>query len=303
MRLSSSRLLRVYPPAWRERYGPELLAVLEAESGSGRIALRSAVDVIGAGLLQRLRSAGLLGDELPPALRARAGLLLVLSSWSVFVVAGIGLQKTAEHWQAVTPAGRQDLPAAAFGGVVVGAAIGSGAVLLAILLATRPLLRLLHSGGWNRLRRTVLFALLCSGLTAATLTGVAVWAHQLTDTQRNGGNWLYGAAFLLLAACAVCSIAAWTRAAVITAKQLILSRTTLRLETFLAAAVTLTMVTMTGATAIWWASVAAASPTFFGSGVPWNMLAVVLTMLAASTFATGGVVRSVRAGGLGPHDS
>lgn len=299
MRLSGSGLLRVYPPAWRERYGPELLAVLEAESGSGRIALRSAVDVIGAGLSQRLRSSGLLGDELPPRLRVRAGLLLVLCSWSVFVVAGIGLQKTAEHWQAVTPAGKQSLPAAAFGGVVVAAAIGSAAVLLAILLTTGPLLRYLRSGGWNRLRRPVLFALLCTGLTAATLIGVVVWAHRLTDTQRNGGNPLYGAAFLLLAACAVCSIAAWTGAAVIAAKQLILGWITLRLETFLAAAVTLTMVTMTGATAIWWAAVATASPTFFGSGVPWNMLAVVLTMLVASSAATGGLVRSVRGGGLG----
>jgi hypothetical protein len=286
-----TRLLLLYPRAWRERYGQELLALVEAASDGGRIPMRIRIDVIRAGLSQRLRSSGLLGDELPPEARARAGLLLVLCSWSAFVIAGIGLQKTAEHWQAFTPHAEQGLPAGAFGSVVVAAAIGSAAVLLGIALATPPLIGLLRSGGWSTIRRPVMRAVCLSGLTAVVLVAIVIWAHQLTSAQRNGADLLYGGAFLLLAACGVGSIAAWTLAAVATARQLTLTRTTLRLETLLAAAVSLTMVTMTVAACVWWVSVASASPAFLAAD---RMLALALTMIATTGLATAGTFRAVR---------
>jgi hypothetical protein len=286
---AGTRLLLFYPRAWRERYGQELLAVVAAASDGGRIPLRIRFDVMRAGLAQRLRSSGLLGDELPPEARARAGLLLVLCSWSAFAIAGIGLQKTSEHWQALTPHSEEALPAAAFGSVVVAAAIGSAAVLLGIALTMPPLLGFLRSGGWRAIRRPVTCAMCLSGLTAVVLVAVVIWAHQLTGAQRNGGDWLYGGAFLLLAACGAGSIAAWTLAAAATARQLTLTRATLRLETFLAAAVSLTMATMTVAAAIWWASVASASPTFLAAD---RMLALALTMIATTGLALAGTFRA-----------
>ncbi len=125
------------------------------------------------------------------------------------------------------------------------------------------------------------------------LGAVAAWAHHLTDNQRNGGDWLYGGAVLVLAACVVCSIAAWTHAAVVTARRLDLTRATVHLETVIAAAVSLAMATITGATAIWWASVAGAAPAFLGAVLPWNMLALALTMLAATSLAIAGTLRAM----------
>jgi hypothetical protein len=97
--------------------------------------------VIKAGLTQRLRSSGLVGDDLPPELRIRAGVLLVLSAWAAFVVAGLGFAKTAEHWQTVTPQPDRGVPAAAYDGVLLGAGLGTLAVVLGIMLAAGRWLR------------------------------------------------------------------------------------------------------------------------------------------------------------------
>ncbi|MGZ4412234.1 MAG: hypothetical protein ACXVY8_08885 [Gaiellaceae bacterium] len=267
--------------------------MIEGEAESGALSWRTRLDLARSGLSQRLRDSGLLGDDLPPALRARAGLLLVLSSWSLFVVAGIGLQKTSEQWQAAVPQARQSLPAAAFGSVLIAAAVGSAAVVLGVLLVVRPLAAFLRADGWRQIRRPVVHAVVASGLAGVVLSGVVVWAHQLTSAQRNGGDWHYAGAFVLLGVCGLASVAAWTRAAVVTAGRLTLPSLTLRLETGLAAAVTLAMLVMTGATATWWLSVTDAAPGYFGAAP--RMPAVLLTMLASSCLATGGSLRAFRA--------
>ena len=283
----SSRLLRVYPAAWRERYGAELIDLIEAGSDGGRISVRVRLDVIAAGLAQRLRSAGLVGDDVPPELRIRAGVLVVLSAWAAFVVAGLGLAKTAEHWQAMTPQADRGMPAAAYDVVLLGAALGTLAVLLGIVLTTRPLLAFLRSGGWTKIHRPVLRAFGSTGLTIVVLLGVVVWAHRLTVEQRNGGDVLYSAAFLILCVCGIASIGLWTRAAIVTAEQLELSGASLRWETALAAATTAMMVAMTVSSTVWWASVAGSSPV--------RMFGLTLLMVAATSLATAGTIRSVQA--------
>src|SRR3954454_5743438 len=155
MSRSKRLILLTYPAAWRERYGDELMSVIEAESGSEEIPWRVRLDVISAGITVRLRSSGLVADDVPPESRARAGLLLVLSAWAAIVVAGVGLQETSEHWQSVTPASERAVPAAAFGGVIAAAAVGSAAVLFGILLITGPLIAFLRAGGWKEVRRPV----------------------------------------------------------------------------------------------------------------------------------------------------
>jgi hypothetical protein len=280
-------ILRAYPRAWRERYGDELVSLIEAESEGGRISLRVKLDVIGAGLVQRLRSSGLAGDEVPPAGRIRAGVLLVLSAWAAFVVAGLGFAKTAEHWQAITPKPDQGTPAAAYDAVLLASELGTLAVLLGIVLAVRPLYAFLRAGGWQKIHRPVVRAIGCTGLTVLVLLGVVIWAQQLTNGQRNGGDRLYSVAFLVLVACGVGSIGLWTRAAVVTARHLPLNRASLRRETFLAAVTTLTMAVMTVSATIWWASV-------YGA-LPLRMVGMTVVMLAATALASAGTFRSVRA--------
>jgi hypothetical protein len=245
------------------------------------------VDVVRAGLAQRLRSIGLVGDEVPPEQRLRAGLLLVLSAWAGFAVAGLAFAKNAEHWQAVTPRPDQGVPAAAYDGVVLAAGLGTLAVLLGIALTALPLVAFLRGGGWQLIHRSVLRAACATGLTAAVLLGVVYWAHGLTSGQRNGGDVLYTGAVVVLGLCVVASIGLWTTAAVATASKLALTRTSLRRETFLAGAATVAMAAMTVLATVWWASVPGSSPA--------RMLVLTLLMVTATSFATAGTVRSARA--------
>ena len=287
-----------YPRGWRDRYGDELAVVLEAEYECGRLSVRAAFDVIAAGLVERLRSSGLVGDGRPPAERVRAGLLLVLCAWSAFVVAGVVLQKTAEHWQAATPPPQRPLPSGALDAVSAAAALGSAGILLGVLLAAQPLRALVRSGGWSQLRRPILRASGLAALTGLVLGIVVVWAHHLTEAGRNGGDGLYAAAALVLFAVAVVALAAWTHAGVVAARRLALGAETLRRETYLAAMVTVSMAAMTIGTATWWASVASAAPAFLGGGLPWGLLAATLTMTVATILAGAGTLRSLQSARL-----
>jgi hypothetical protein len=213
--------------------------------------------------------------------------LVVLSAWAAFVVAGLGFAKTAEHWQAVTPRVDRGVAAAAYGGVLLGATLGTLAVLLGIMLTLPPLVAFLRTGGWKKIHRPVLRAMGATGLTAFVLLGVIFWAHRLTAVQRNGGDVLYATAFLVLCLCVIGSIGLWTRAAVATAGELALSSASLRWETILAAATTVTMVGMTLSSTVWWASAAGSSPG--------HMLGLTLLMVAATSLATAGTFRSVQA--------
>ncbi len=291
------RLLIVYPRPWRERYGEEFAAVLEAEGERGGLGLAPTLDLIGAGLVERLRSTGLVGEELPPSVRIRSGLLAVLCAWAVFVVAGSWFSKIAEHWNAATPRPERLLPSVAFHVLSVGAVLGAVCVVAGVLLVLRPIVSALRRGGWQAVRAPLLAALASSGLTVAAAAPVIGWAHRLTSLQRNGGDWHYSGAFMLIVVLGITSIGLWTRAAVVMAGRLVLPALTLRRETLLAAAVTVAMAGMTVAAVIWWVAVEAAAPGFFGSGVPVFMIFDTLGMVLASLLALAGLARALRAGG------
>ena len=48
------RLLRWYPPAWRRRYGAELLALLQDTYGDASLPLRGRLSLIRAGIAERV---------------------------------------------------------------------------------------------------------------------------------------------------------------------------------------------------------------------------------------------------------
>ena len=265
------KLLLAYPAAWRERYGDELASLIEAESGGGRVSWRVKLDVIRAGLGERLRSSG------PPEARIRAGVLLVLESWAAFVVAGLAFAKTTEHVAAN----------AAYTGVHVAAGVGMLAVVLGIALVARPLFAFLRAGGWQTIHRPVLRATGASGLTVVAFVPLVIWAHRLTYPQRNGSDWLYGGAFLVVAACVVASIGLWTHAAVVTARRLELTRALLAGEAFLAGVTTLAMATTTVAATVWWTGV--------GGGLLLRMVLLTLVLAGATALGATGTFRAARA--------
>lgn len=267
-------VLRLYPRAWRERYGDELLALMEDE-GAGTF------DVARAALAERLRIAGVAGPH-----------LVVLAAWGLFTLAGGAYAKWAEHWDTATPQSARHLPQVGYDVVLVGAELGTLSVVIGALLTARHVLDFFRAGGWSQVRGPVTRALVFSAGTVTVLAALALWAHHLSNSQRNGANPGYGILAVLLGLLVVGSIASWVAAAVSIARRLKLGVTLLRIETILAGCATLAMAAMTAGTTIWWIALARAAPGFLGGAAPLQMVVIALAMLVATTLAATGPVRA-----------
>ena len=283
-------LLRWYPPAWRRRYGDEFAALLTDVMGDAAPSVRLRLDVIRSGIAMRLRDVGLSGDGTPPTEWIRGGALGVLCAWSIFVVAGIGLQKTAEHWQDVVPASARTGAEIAFATVQVVAAIASLLVVAGAVAVLPALARFLGAGGWAEVRRPFLRAVATCGVTAVALGGLVWWAHRLSAAQRNGADVAYGLGALLFGLLVVASIATVTAAGVHAVRRIRLSPSVLRLEGHLAEAVTGAMIVIAAAACVWWGIMAASVPWFF---VRMQMIMVTGLMLAAVILAALGTRRVI----------
>ena len=296
-----SRLLRWYPRAWRERYGEELLAVIDDEIGDDKPGLRFRLSLARHGLDERARGAGLVGPSGSRESDLRRGFLLILIAWSAFVIAGAGYSKASEHFAAAVPVGSHVLPQVAFDVVVACGVLGAVLVVLATAIAAPGLLGLLRAGEWPALRGHVVRAIAVSAITAALVIPLALWAHQLSDHQRNGGSVGYGAAFLAWAGLCVATVALWTAVAVAVGRRVELSPRALRIEARLALGVAAAMVVLTLATVAWWTAMAVYAPSFLSGrtgiasaafDLPLDV--VVGAMLAGLALSSVGVRRIVR---------
>jgi hypothetical protein len=249
-------LLRAYPRSWRERYGAELLALLEAEPLTWRVR----TNVAAAGLRARLHGSG-------------RGELRVLWAWSLFGIGGMAFQKSSEHWQVVVPGSGQGVPTAAFDTVQFAAAIGSIAVVAGVASSLPSFLSDLRSGGWTVLRRPILLASAATAIAAAALGAVAL-DHDIVAAS----------AFILFA---LSSLLAWTNAATAAARRL----EPLRIHSYLGLVVTATMVVMAIAAAVWFATVSAHAPSFVGAS---QLTVIAIFMFAGTALAASGSAASVR---------
>ena len=298
-----ARLLRWYPAAWRARYGDELVALMQDELSDRRPSWRFRVAMAIAGMRERLHYAGLVGDGQSPAVRMRAWSLVVLGTWVPFVLAGASFQKLSEHYDAAVPTVSRALPSGAFDAVVVAAAIGVGLVLLGALAVLPAFLRFLAAGGWSVLRRPARRAAALSVLAVVAFGALLPWAHSLSNAQRNGAYWLYGAAFLSWALLAAAALVLWTAAAVTVTRRLDLSSGVVSFQSALAVGLAAVMIVVTAATAVWWASIAMHAPWFLhgtapgtsGSAFTPRLALTMAVMLAAALAAAWAVSRGARA--------
>jgi hypothetical protein len=292
-------VLRWYPAAWRQRYGEELAALIEDTYPDGRIPWPCRLALLRAGLTQRLRAGGLFGQA-SPAAGARAGSLLVLWAWAVFMVAGAGFANLADGWYRAVPAGARALPRAGYGLVYAAAVAGGAVVLLAACVCAPAVAGFLRRGGWPQVRRLVLAAAAVTVVTVAAVTVMAAWAHHLDTQDRNGGLWTYSAYASLVALLFAATIAAWTTAAGTAARRIEFPARVLRRCTALAVALTGTMAVVTGGTGLWWAAVASRAPSFLTGGggasgqnpAPLELLVVGALMIAGLSLAVIGARRA-----------
>jgi hypothetical protein len=293
--MSASRrtrlLLGLYPREWRERYGPELDELISQTSGGHGPGARATADIVASAFRERLHAAGLAGD-VPQGERVRGGALLVLWAWLLFVLAGLSLQKLSEHWQASVSSAGRAYSSSAFDVLVVTATLGSALVLVAAATALPSIVSFLRAGGWPGLRRVVVTSVAITACALAATIVLVVWADGLNEGQRNGHDLAYAAGFLGWALTIAACLTSWTATAAAVLRRIELSAGRLRLDAWIAAAVTAAMALMSALTIVWWAELPARAPM---AGPDARLALTVALMLAASSLGAVGSARALRA--------
>jgi len=299
------RLLRWYPSAWRARYGPELVALMEDTYGDQEpLTVRRRLGIVRTGLFERIHQLGV-APEVGPGQETRSGSLLVLFGWALFVVAGMGFAKLAEHWDVVTPRHDWWLPSGAFDAVQWSAGIGAVVLLVAIAVASPALVNWIRDGGWSDVRRPIWSAVIVSSVTTAMTAGMIIWAHHVGPVRPGGRSPSFPVVGGVWALLVVATIATVTVAAAVIAARLQLSARVLRVEGCLALLLTAAMVVVFGGMLLWWGAIATFAPQFLSGGesglfdtpAPLTMVAAGLLMVAGLILALlgdGRVVRSFR---------
>lgn len=304
MRVGNARrwVMRSYPPQWRARYEEEMLALIDDTLGEEPPSLRFCLAMVRAGLTQRLRGGGVIGDDLEPADQSRSGSLVVLCAWSCFALAGMIFAKFSEHWQDATPRGLRSAPVAVFTVLQASAAISAVLIVVGGLAAAPALARLVRERGWSDIRRPLRPAAM-SAIALAAVTAALIFANHQVGSHTPNLPWLLGLLFVAWELLGALTLASTTAALVTVARQLDLSVSVVRSEAALAAAVASGMVLVTVATSVWWMMIAARASWVLSGGPtgtkapPWSatMAFTELVMLGACVVASMGVVQIRRA--------
>ena len=259
--MKPARLLRWYPRTWRERYGEELLALIQDTLDEGRPTWRLRLSVISGGLRERGHQAG-------RAVRAAAK-LAVRPDLSAMLVAGTIIALLPENLSESPPPARGWQAAAAFDAVLAAVAL-TGAVVLASGLAALPaLVRFLRAGGWPKIRRRVAWAAGATVAAGGGLAGLTLVVGSRSPAQLDA-SWPYLAGWLATGLATAVAIGLWATAAAATARHLALVPRVRAVQLVLGAVaaplVTVVVVTLD----LWWSATQSpvwlvAVPVFLGS--------------------------------------
>jgi hypothetical protein len=300
------RMIRWYPPEWRERYGPEMTALLEDTYATpGAVPWRARMGLLRSGLAERARAAGLYGSAPGPAEQVRAGSVLVLCGWALFLVAGAIFAKFADNWSVAAPSTARWVASDSYDAVAVLAALGCALVALAGLLAVPPLARLVRDGRWESVRRPVRRAMVSGGVAVVLFGGALAWAHRLSPHDRNGGLAIYSALFVVVCLAAVGAVLCATAAAVSVARRVELPSRVLRALGLIALALSGVMALLLAGVALWWSWVALHAPDVLLNGTgnsfvytsdvaPPSLVAAGVLLMLGLLLAFGGTRRVAR---------
>ena len=227
--MKAARLLRWYPRAWRERYGEELLALIQDTLDEGRPTWRLRLGVVRGGLRERVHQAVRAGTA--AAKRTSTGLLIT-------VVAAMILGSLPWDLKASLPPARAWQKTAAFDALVGAFAVTGVVVLASGLVAAPAFIAFLREGGWQQIRRRVAWAAGATVAAGGGLAGLFLAERSMSSAQVNH-SWAYGIGVVATTAALVVASGLWASAVTATAKHLKLA-TRARAAQPLLAAVTLT---------------------------------------------------------------
>lgn len=302
-----NQMLRWYPPYWRSKYGEGMAALLEDTYGTGRVPMHVRLSLVKSGSLERAREVGFIGSTVSPLERQRAGSLLVLCGWGAFMFAGALFAKFTDNWGA-SQLGQGDRVLVMYLYRVVQWTGAAGVMIVfgAAIVALPSLIRLLRSGGWVHVRRSILRAMCAGAIVVVTTAALVTWAYHLTVIERNGGLGVYGFAVAVWSLTVSVAVVIVTSAAVSTVSRLELPRRTTRWLSTMAVVLTSFMFVILAGMLTWWSIESVHEPAFLrnaiGNGLFYTSSEFPLTLVIASLLmsvglcaAVGGTIRVIRA--------
>jgi hypothetical protein len=266
-----ARLLRWYPRAWRERYGEELLALIQDTVDDGRPTWRLRLGMIRGGLRERGHQAG-------RAAKTAAKRLVWRDRWNLFIT-GLVLATLPEAL-AVSPSRAHGWQAAAVYGVLAAVALAAAVVLASGLTALPALVRFLRTGGWPKIRRQVTWAAGATAAAGGALAGLSAGLGSRSYAQLNASS-TYSVGLLAAGVVVGVAIGLWTAAAVAAARQLTLAPRVRALHLVLGAVTRTAVMVMFVTLVLWWSA---------------TQSSVVLLVLALVDLAGGSVLAPARIG-------
>ena len=237
-----ARLLRWYPRAWRERYGEELLVLIQDTLDEGRPTWRLRLGVIWGGLRERGHQAG-------RAVRAADKWRTGVHRWSLFVT-GLVLASVPEAVRG-SPSQARGWQAAAADGVLATVALTGVVVLASGLTALPALIRFLRAGGWPKVRRRIMKAAGATVVTGGVLAGVSAVSGSRSPAQLNT---VFSFGNLAAALAIAVTIGLWAGAAVATARHLTLAPRVRAAQLILGTVTTIMLMFMFVSLILWWSA-------------------------------------------------
>jgi hypothetical protein len=254
-------LLRWYPRAWRERYGGELLALIQDTLEDGRPTWRLRLGVAWGGLRERGHQAGQAG---------KAAVKRVPNRWLLAVAAGVAVANVPWNLKASLPPSGTWQATAALGALAGIIAFTGAAVLAGGLVAAPAFVAFLRAGGWPKIRRRVAWATGATVAAGGGMAGLVLWQRSMSSAQLNH-SWAYVAGEAATSLALVAAFGLWASAAAATAKHLTLTPRARAAQLLLTAVTAAAALAIVPANVIWLAAIQ--------SSLPW--LVIGLATLAA----------------------
>ncbi|HLK76578.1 MAG TPA: hypothetical protein VKU77_23430 [Streptosporangiaceae bacterium] len=236
--MKPASLLRWYPRAWRERYGEELLALIQDTLEDGRPTWRLRLGVIRGGLRERGHQAWQAGKA-------------AFHGWlPMGVVVGLVVVSIPGNLKTPLPPARAGQATAAFDALAGIMALTGVCVLAGALVAIPAFAAFLRAGGWPKIRRRAAWA---AGATLAAGGGLAWLAFMLRSMSfaQVNRSLAYVTGEIATSLAVVIALGLWASVAQATAKHLRFGPRARAAQPLLAAATMTGMLTILSANLIW----------------------------------------------------
>jgi hypothetical protein len=279
--MKPERLLRWYPLAWRERYGDELLALLQDTAAEGRPTWRLRLGVAWGGLRERGHQSRLaaMAAIKRPAWGAR---------WSGNLLAGLTVAVLPFDLTESSPPARAWRAALALDAVLAAVALTCAVILIGALTAVPALVRFLRASGWRKIRRRVGWAAGATVVAGASMADLSIVCRSHTIAQLDGSfTWL--AELLVAGLVTTVAFGLWGTAAAAVTRHLTMAPRARAAQLVLGVATPVAVTAMFVTTSIWWWAVHSSA----------SVLILTLVNVPGVSLATRGRIRVLRSTATG----